>query len=118
MGFGLAVVWCGVVASDLRHQVSVSWRSYICKSPLYRLYQWTIASSIHGQLATIDACAADILVGEWFTSRTSGCGLFAVAYPKSSDPVKVELRQLYKTLCTDDTPMVRRAAASKLGVSH
>lgn len=58
-----------------------------------------------------------MFAGEWFTSRTSGCGLFAVAYPKSSDSIKLELRQLYKTLCTDDTPMVRRAAASKLGVS-
>ena len=56
-----------------------------------------------------------LYAGEWFTSRTSGCGLFAVAYPKSSSSIKIELRQLYKTLCSDDTPMVRRAAASKLG---
>lgn len=59
---------------------------------------------------------AVLVAGEWFTSRTSGCGLFAVAYPKASDSTKLDLRQLYKTLCTDDTPMVRRAAASKLGV--
>lgn len=38
-----------------------------------------------------------------------------MAYPKSSSSIKIELRQLYKTLCSDDTPMVRRAAASKLG---
>lgn len=55
--------------------------------------------------------------GEWFTSRTSACGLFSVAYPKSTENTKQELRQLYRILCGDDTPMVRRAAASKLGVS-
>ena len=40
-----------------------------------------------------------------------------MAYPKATDPTKQELRILYKNLCGDDTPMVRRAAASKLGVS-
>uniref|UniRef100_A0A8C0F5A6 Protein phosphatase 2 scaffold subunit Aalpha n=1 Tax=Bubo bubo TaxID=30461 RepID=A0A8C0F5A6_BUBBB len=30
-------------------------------------------------------------------------------------PVKAELRQYFRNLCSDDTPMVRRAAASKLG---
>lgn len=29
--------------------------------------------------------------------------------------MKQELRALFKNLCGDDTPMVRRAAASKLG---
>ncbi|XP_062463721.1 serine/threonine-protein phosphatase 2A 65 kDa regulatory subunit A alpha isoform, partial [Pezoporus occidentalis] len=53
--------------------------------------------------------------GDWFTSRTSACGLFSVCYPRVSSPVKAELRQYFRTLCSDDTPMVRRAAASKLG---
>ncbi|XP_032297798.1 LOW QUALITY PROTEIN: serine/threonine-protein phosphatase 2A 65 kDa regulatory subunit A alpha isoform-like, partial [Coturnix japonica] len=53
--------------------------------------------------------------GDWFTSRTSACGLFSVCYPKVSSPVKAELRQYFRNLCSDDTPMVRRAAASKLG---
>jgi serine/threonine-protein phosphatase 2A regulatory subunit A len=30
-------------------------------------------------------------------------------------PVKTELRQLFASLCKDETPMVRRAAAAKLG---
>ena len=55
--------------------------------------------------------------GEWFTSRTSACGLFSVAYGQAKDSTKQELRQLFRSLCGDDTPMVRRAAASKLGVS-
>ncbi|KAJ1352576.1 hypothetical protein KIN20_008962 [Parelaphostrongylus tenuis] len=51
---------------------------------------------------------------DWFTSRTSACGLFSVAYPRVSPAIKSELRNLFRQLCRDDTPMVRRAAASKL----
>jgi len=61
-------------------------------------------------------CAAQRLAqGEWFTSRVSACGLFAVAYPRCSAAQRAELRQLYGQLCHDETPMVRRAAAQKLG---
>lgn len=40
---------------------------------------------------------------------------FSVCYPRVSAPVKAELRQHFRSLCQDDTPMVRRAAAYKLG---
>ena len=53
--------------------------------------------------------------GEWFTSRTSACGLFSVCYARVQLSIKGELRTHFRNLCTDDTPMVRRAAASKLG---
>ncbi|KAI6175627.1 Serine/threonine-protein phosphatase 2A 65 kDa regulatory subunit A alpha isoform [Aphelenchoides bicaudatus] len=53
--------------------------------------------------------------GDWFTSRTSACGLFSVAYQRVNPALKQELRSVFKALCRDDTPMVRRAAASKLG---
>jgi serine/threonine-protein phosphatase 2A regulatory subunit A len=53
--------------------------------------------------------------GEWFTSRVSACGLFAVAYSRAAGAAQAELRQLYAQLCHDETPMVRRAAAQKLG---
>ncbi len=56
-----------------------------------------------------------LAAGEWFTARISACGLFAVGYPKASAALKTELRQLYSQLCHDETPMVRRAAAQKLG---
>ena len=62
--------------------------------------------------------------GDWFTSRTSACGLFACCYQRSvgdlpsvflmsshirvSASVKSELRTLFRNLCQDDTPMVRR----------
>ncbi|CAH8608246.1 unnamed protein product [Heterobilharzia americana] len=56
-----------------------------------------------------------LATGDWFTSRTSACGLFSVVYKQSSNTVRADLRRAFKQLCTDDTPMVRRAAASRLG---
>ncbi|KRY92691.1 Serine/threonine-protein phosphatase 2A 65 kDa regulatory subunit A alpha isoform [Trichinella pseudospiralis] len=56
-----------------------------------------------------------LAAGDWFTARTSACGLFSVVYPRVSPAVKTELRMLFRNLCKDDTPMVRRAAASKFG---
>jgi len=56
-----------------------------------------------------------LATGDWFTSRTSACGLFGVIYPRVSNNLKQELRSSFATLCGDDTPMVRRAAAAKLG---
>lgn len=53
--------------------------------------------------------------GDWFTSRTSACGLFSVCYQRVNGSVKSDLRTHFRNLCQDDTPMVRRAAASKLG---
>lgn len=53
--------------------------------------------------------------GEWFTSRTSACGLFSSCYARLSTSLKTELRRLFRQLATDDTPMVRRAAACRLG---
>lgn len=52
--------------------------------------------------------------GDWFTSKTSACGLFAVAYRRSEQDRK-DLRVLYLSLCRDEVPMVRRAAATHLG---
>ncbi|TGZ72642.1 hypothetical protein CRM22_001970 [Opisthorchis felineus] len=56
-----------------------------------------------------------LATGEWFTSRTSACGLFSVIYRHSPNAVRTDLRQTFRQLCNDDTPMVRRAAASRLG---
>lgn len=38
-----------------------------------------------------------------------------MCYPRVSASVKADLRTHFRQLCQDDTPMVRRAAASKLG---
>ena len=53
-------------------------------------------------------------MGDWFTSRSSVCALFPVAYA-SIENNHAELRTLFASLCRDSTPMVRRAASSKLG---
>ena len=53
--------------------------------------------------------------GDWFTSRTSACGLVSVCYQRVSNSTKMDLRALFRNLCSDDTPMVRRAAAAKFG---
>lgn len=53
--------------------------------------------------------------GDWFTSRTSACALFATAYPLVDEATQTEMRDLFRDLATDDTPMVRRAAAKALG---
>lgn len=57
-----------------------------------------------------------LCTGDWFTSRVSSCGLFAIAYDKVRDAgVREMLRSQFNTLCRDETPMVRRAAASSIG---
>jgi len=52
--------------------------------------------------------------GEWFTGRVSSCSLFFHAYPRSGAQ-KERLRKKFMELCQEDTPMIRRACASKLG---
>lgn len=47
-----------------------------------------------------------LVSGDWFTSRTSACALFSVCYPRVSLAVKAELRNNFRQLCQDDTPMV------------
>lgn len=56
-----------------------------------------------------------LATGEWFTSRVSSAGLFATGYPRAPAAAKAELRHLYAALAKDETPMVRRAAAHRLG---
>ena len=56
--------------------------------------------------------------GDWFTARVSACGLFATAFERLEES-QLELRNglttMFRDLCADETPMVRRAAASNLG---
>lgn len=53
--------------------------------------------------------------GEWFTGRVSSCALFFPAYQRSNTQ-KDKLRKKFIELCNEDTPMIRRACASKLGL--
>ena len=51
---------------------------------------------------------------EFFTGRVSSCGLFFHAYPRSNAQ-KERLRKKFMELCQEDTPMIRRACAARLG---
>lgn len=51
---------------------------------------------------------------EWFSSRVSATGLYSHAIAKVSNESQTELLSLYKGLCQDEAPMVRRAAATNL----
>ncbi|KAJ6519829.1 armadillo-type protein [Mycena sanguinolenta] len=53
--------------------------------------------------------------GEWFTSRTSSAALYPAVYAKVSPAIQDDLRKGFAALGSDDTPMVRRAAAKWLG---
>jgi serine/threonine-protein phosphatase 2A regulatory subunit A len=51
---------------------------------------------------------------DWFCGRVSSCHLFGHAYARSSTH-KDKLRKKFIDLCNEDTPMIRRACAMKLG---
>ncbi|KAG7290782.1 hypothetical protein NEMBOFW57_000785 [Staphylotrichum longicolle] len=51
---------------------------------------------------------------DWFTSKVSGCGLYTAPYSKVSPPIQEQLRQQFGQLVHDDTPMVRRQAATNM----
>ncbi|XP_066253195.1 serine/threonine-protein phosphatase PP2A 65 kDa regulatory subunit-like [Euwallacea similis] len=54
----------------------------------------------------------DLIKNDWFTSKCSAVDLFPYLYPKLSEAKRSELRNNFKTLIQDDSPMVRREAAS------
>lgn len=61
--------------------------------------------------------AKRLVSADWFTAKVSVAGMGPKLYEVTKDD---ELRFLYRDLCQDDTPMVRRAAAVHLGkfMSH
>ncbi|KAI1291508.1 40S ribosomal protein S3 [Mortierella claussenii] len=56
-----------------------------------------------------------LTLGDWFTSRTSATGLYAAGYTLATPATQEDMRKSFGQLCMDDTPMVRRAAATHLG---
>lgn len=54
-----------------------------------------------------------LVFGDWFTSRTSACALFSVCYPRVSPAIKAELRNNFRQLCQDETPMVSENGLKK-----
>jgi len=51
---------------------------------------------------------------DWFTSKVSGCGLYTAPYKKVSPGTQQQLRNQFGLLVHDETPMVRRQAATHL----
>eukprot|EP01066_Platyproteum_vivax_P008293 Platyproteum_vivax@DN3450_c0_g1_i1.p1 len=54
------------------------------------------------------------LTHDWFTSRVSACSLLPHLYAIADPATKSELKKRLIGMCADETPMVRRAAASKM----
>jgi serine/threonine-protein phosphatase 2A regulatory subunit A len=52
--------------------------------------------------------------GDWFTGRVTSSALFFPSYSRSGGQ-KEKLRKKFIELCNEDTPMIRRACASKIG---
>eukprot|EP01127_Copromyxa_protea_P010604 TRINITY_DN258_c0_g1_i1.p1 TRINITY_DN258_c0_g1~~TRINITY_DN258_c0_g1_i1.p1 ORF type:complete len:576 (-),score=136.13 TRINITY_DN258_c0_g1_i1:89-1816(-) len=57
---------------------------------------------------------ARLAASEYFPPRVSSCSLFTDALKRCSQTSKKNLLDLYVNLCRDETPMVRRAAATNL----
>lgn len=58
-----------------------------------------------------------LAAGDWFTSRISACALFSDVYqriPSDRPELRADILTMYKALAHDETPMVRRAAASNI----
>lgn len=51
---------------------------------------------------------------DWFTAKISATGLYSVPYLRSNADCQTKLRQHFAQLVHDDTPMVRRQAATNL----
>ncbi|CAG9313586.1 unnamed protein product [Blepharisma stoltei] len=56
-----------------------------------------------------------LATSDWYSARIASCSLFHIALPRLSSAKQNELSQLFVELAKDDTPMVRRSAASNLG---
>eukprot|EP00123_Amoebidium_parasiticum_P015459 comp22982_c0_seq1/m.36570 comp22982_c0_seq1/g.36570 ORF comp22982_c0_seq1/g.36570 comp22982_c0_seq1/m.36570 type:complete len:599 (-) comp22982_c0_seq1:607-2403(-) len=74
-----------------------------------------MSTASDSQVATYAVMVKRLASAEWFTSKASSAGLFSTIYPRVDNDTRTELRRLYAALCRDETPMVRRAAAAKLG---
>jgi serine/threonine-protein phosphatase 2A regulatory subunit A len=56
-----------------------------------------------------------LAAADWFTPKVSAAGIIASLFYLVPPTDYIELLNLYKELCVDETPMVRRAAAKHLG---
>eukprot|EP00543_Licmophora_paradoxa_P007051 CAMPEP_0202455688 /NCGR_PEP_ID=MMETSP1360-20130828/13157_1 /ASSEMBLY_ACC=CAM_ASM_000848 /TAXON_ID=515479 /ORGANISM="Licmophora paradoxa, Strain CCMP2313" /LENGTH=560 /DNA_ID=CAMNT_0049075327 /DNA_START=33 /DNA_END=1715 /DNA_ORIENTATION=+ len=71
-----------------------------------------IAPFITNEPSTLLNMTKRLVSADWFTAKVSAAGICATVYQVTKDE---ELRYLFRDLCQDETPMVRRAAAINLG---
>lgn len=71
-----------------------------------------IVPYIKGNNSALVSLATRLVGADWFTAKVSAAGILPAILESTKDQ---ELRFLYKELCTDETPMVRRSAAQNLG---
>ena len=65
-----------------------------------------------GKAPQLTAMAKRLVSADWFTPKVSAAGMCSILYQVNQDD---DLRFIYRDLCQDETPMVRRAAATHLG---
>ena len=52
---------------------------------------------------------------DWFTARCSSCVIIAASYEHLEADMQQRLRSWYLAMCSDETPMVKKAALKSLG---
>lgn len=52
---------------------------------------------------------------DFHPARSSACGLFSTVYPRLPPSLRQEAREMFSLLCSDPSPIVRRAAFTNLG---
>ncbi|KAK4876220.1 hypothetical protein RN001_012642 [Aquatica leii] len=55
-----------------------------------------------------------LIQSDWFTSKCSAAALSPICYARGNKDTKAQFRNIYKMLCLNDAPLVRRAAAITL----
>jgi len=55
-----------------------------------------------------------LAAADWWTPRTSACGIISSIFPRVSSEDKSRLKDIFFNLCRDVTPMVRRSAFTGL----
>ena len=89
----------------VRDQSVVFW-NHMCKHML------TATPLDPAQVTTLLAMTKRLVGADWFTAKVSAAGMLPALHGLTQHS---DIPHLYKELCLDETPMVRRAASQHLG---
>ncbi len=70
------------------------------------------AAAISATRTALVGMVKRLVSADWFTPKVSAAGMLAPIYKVTQD---VDMITVYKELCQDETPMVRRSAATHIG---